>query len=325
MKLIPEWLPHAYCCVAWPCNKDLYGDFIYDAQIEIANLVNEISSDEKILLFCNSRDMVECKKIVSNTNIYFIDVPLDDSWMRDIAPIFLRNFNQLESISFEFNGYGKYPNFCNDNKISNFISDRLNIKYLKSNIVLEGGAITYDEEGNLFTTESVLLNKNRNNHLSKIQFEDELIRLLGVNKVIWLPEGLVGDDTDGHIDNLLCPVGNKNYLLASTDNKDDENFNILKNNKILIKDYFKDSANIIDIPIPDPIIFNGIKLVSSYINFYYTENKIILPKFIVPQDQIVYEIFTSLFPDKSIIMLDTRNINYGGGNIHCVTMNVPKI
>ena len=245
--------------------------------------------------------------------------------MRDIAPIFLRNFNQLESISFEFNGYGKYPNFSNDNKISNFISDRLNIKYLKSNIVLEGGAITYDEEGNLFTTESVLLNKNRNNHLSKIQFEDELIRLLGVNKVIWLPEGLVGDDTDGHIDNLLCPVGNKNYLLASTDNKDDENFNILKNNKFIIKDYFKDSANIIDIPIPDPIIFNGIKLVSSYINFYYTENKIILPKFMVPQDQIVYEIFTSLFPDKSIIMLDTRNINYGGGNIHCVTMNVPKI
>ena len=245
--------------------------------------------------------------------------------MRDIAPIFLRNFNQLESISFEFNGYGKYPNFSNDNKISNFISDRLNIKYLKSNIVLEGGAITYDEEGNLFTTESVLLNKNRNNHLSKIQFEDELIRLLGVNKVIWLPEGLVGDDTDGHIDNLLCPVGNKNYLLASTDNTDDENFNILKNNKFLIKDHFKDSANIIDIPIPDPIIFNGIKLVSSYINFYYTENKIILPKFMVPQDQIVYEIFTSLFPDKSIIMLDTRNINYGGGNIHCVTMNVPKI
>ena len=325
MKLIPEWLPHAYCCVAWPCNKDLYGDFIYEAQIEIANLVNEISSDEKILLFCNPRDIVECKKIVSNTNIYFIDVPLDDSWMRDIAPIFLRNFNQLESISFEFNGYGKYPNFSNDNKISNFISDRLNIKYVKSNIVLEGGAITYDEEGNLFTTESVLLNKNRNNHFSKIQFEDELIRLLGVNKVIWLPEGLVGDDTDGHIDNLLCPVGNKNYLLASTDNKDDENFNILKNNKFLIKNYFKDSAKIIDIPIPDPIFFNGIKLVSSYINFYYTENKIILPKFMVPQDQIVYEIFTSLFPDKSIIMLDTRNINYGGGNIHCVTMNVPKI
>ncbi|MDA1284302.1 MAG: agmatine deiminase family protein, partial [Proteobacteria bacterium] len=87
----------------------------------------------------------------------------------------------------------------------------------------------------------------------------------------------------------------------------------------------KDAANIIDIPIPDPIIFNGKKLVSSYINFYFTENKIILPKFMVPQDQIVYEIFSSVFPKKSIIMIDTRNINIGGGNIHCVTMNVPKI
>mgnify|MGYP002628301823 CR=1 FL=1 len=325
MKLIPEWLPHESCCIAWPCNHELYGNVLGEAKIEIANLINEISSDEKVLLFCNPSDLIECRKIVGNSEVDFIEVPLDDSWMRDIAPIFINNSNRLESICFEFNGYGKYSKFSNDNQISNFISRKLNINHLSVNLVLEGGAITYDEDGNLFTTENVLLNKNRNNNFSKDQFEIELAKLFDVKNIIWLPEGLIGDDTDGHVDNLICPIGNKKYLLATTDNKNNENYNILKKNKVILQDYFKSNAQLIDIPIPDQIVFKEKKLVSSYINFYFTENKIILPKFNVYQDSIVYELFSSLFPKKSIIMLDTRNINYGGGNIHCVTMNVPKI
>jgi len=325
MKLIPEWLPHDSCCIAWPCNHELYGNVLGEAKIEIANLINEISSDEKVLLFCNPSDLIECRKIVGNSEVDFIEVPLDDSWMRDIAPIFINNSNRLESICFEFNGYGKYSKFSNDNQISNFISRKLNINHLSVNLVLEGGAITYDEDGNLFTTENVLLNKNRNNNFSKDQFEIELAKLFDVKNIIWLPEGLIGDDTDGHVDNLICPIGNKKYLLATTDNKNNENYNILKKNKVILQDYFKSNAQLIDIPIPDQIVFKEKKLVSSYINFYFTENKIILPKFNVYQDSIVYELFSSLFPKKSIIMLDTRNINYGGGNIHCVTMNVPKI
>lgn len=325
MKLIPEWLPHESCCIAWPCNHELYGNVLGEAKIEIANLINEISSDEKVLLFCNPSDLIECRKIVGNSEVDFIEVPLDDSWMRDIAPIFINNSNRLESICFEFNGYGKYSKFSNDNQISNFISRKLNINHLSVNLVLEGGAITYDEDGNLFTTENVLLNKNRNNNFSKDQFEIELAKLFDVKNIIWLPEGLIGDDTDGHVDNLICPIGNKKYLLATTDNKNNENYNILKKNKVILQDHFKSNAQLIDIPIPDQIVFKEKKLVSSYINFYFTENKIILPKFNVYQDSIVYELFSSLFPKKSIIMLDTRNINYGGGNIHCVTMNVPKI
>ena len=325
MKLIPEWLPHESCCIAWPCNHELYGNVLGEAKIEIANLINEISSDEKVLLFCNPSDLIECRKIVGNSEVDYIEVPLDDSWMRDIAPIFINNSKRLESICFEFNGYGKYSKFSNDNQISNFISRKLNINHLSVNLVLEGGAITYDEDGNLFTTENVLLNKNRNNNFSKDQFEIELAKLFDVKNIIWLPEGLMGDDTDGHVDNLICPIGNKKYLLATTDNKNNANYNILKKNKVILQDHFKSNAQLIDIPIPDQIVFKEKKLVSSYINFYFTENKIILPKFNVYQDSIVYELFSSLFPKKSIIMLDTRNINYGGGNIHCVTMNVPKI
>ena len=93
MKLIPEWLPHESCCIAWPCNHELYGNALGEAKIEIANLINEISSDEKVLLFCNPSDLLECRKIVGNSEVDFIEVPLDDSWMRDIAPIFINNSN----------------------------------------------------------------------------------------------------------------------------------------------------------------------------------------------------------------------------------------
>mgnify|MGYP001180065648 CR=1 FL=1 len=325
MKLIPEWLPHKYCCVAWPCNKELYGEVLYDAKLELAKVINEISLDEKVLLFCNKSDITEARKIIDNKNIELVIANLDDSWMRDIAPIFLENNKKLESICFEFNGYGKYPNYKNDNRLGNLISQKLNIKSINSDIVLEGGAITYDEEGNLFTTESALLNKNRKNKLSKKEFENKLIELLGVKNIIWFPEGLVADDTDGHIDNLICPIGNKTYLIASSKDTTSPNYNILKKNIEVMNNSFKHDINLIEIPIPEHVLFHQKKLVASYINFYFTNNKIILPKFSVPQDEEVFDIFNSLFPKKTIIMISTKAINYGGGNIHCVTMNVPKI
>ena len=210
MKLIPEWKDHSYCLIAWPCNLDLYGSQINKAKIEIANLANQISEEEKVNMYCNSADYRECTTLISNKSISIIETKLDDSWMRDIAPIFYKEKNSLNAISFNFNGYGKYPEFKNDNKVSEFICSNLNIPYFKNNLTLEGGAITYDDKGNLFTTESVLLNPNRKNE-SKTIIEDQLLKLFDLNKIIWIPEGLQGDDTDGHIDNIFCPIGTVSY------------------------------------------------------------------------------------------------------------------
>ena len=327
MKLIPEWKDHSCCLMAWPCNLELYGSQINKARIEIANLANQISEEEKVNIYCNSNDYSECATLISNNSISIIETRLDDSWMRDIAPIFYKEKNSLNAISFNFNGYGKYPDFENDNKVSEFICSHLNIPYFKNNLTLEGGAITYDDKGNLFTTESVLLNPNRKNQ-SKNIIEQQLLKLFDLNKIIWISEGLQGDDTDGHIDNIFCPIGNDKYLIAYTKQNDSSNFSVLEKSKKILEDelIFQNPKNqIIEIPLPSEIIINQKKIIASYINFYFTKNSIFVPKFNVKEDDEVYDIFQSVFVDKKIKMVETSYINYGGGNIHCITMNIPKI
>ena len=327
MKLIPEWYDHERCLIAWPCNLELYGSQIHSARKEISNLANQLSEEEPVYIYCNSQDIKDCRLTVSNQKISIIEVNLDDSWMRDIAPIFYKEEQQLKSINFNFNGYGKYPNYKNDNLLSDFICDQFKIPYKNSSITLEGGGITYDDQGNLFTTESVLLNSNRNN-LSKQFLEEELKKQFSLKNVIWLKEGLFGDDTDGHIDNIFCPIGNDQYLIASTKDNTSKNYNILQEAKELVEEYLSKlnpKIEIIEIPLPSEIEIDNKVLVASYINFYFCKNSLLVPKFNVDEDLEVYDIFQSLFPSKKIKMIETSNINYGGGNIHCVTMNMPKI
>jgi len=273
MRLIPEWNNHTNCLIAWPCNQDLYGNRLHQARIEIANLANQISEEEEVYIYCNKIDYKKCSKMISNKNISIFETNLDDSWMRDIAPIFFRDGIKLSAANFNFNGYGKYPNFKNDNQISKYICDQFNIKSIEVDLTLEGGGITYDDNGNLFTTESVLLNPNRKNY------------------------------SKNYIDQTLTEIFDLEQFFLS------QNIN----------------AEIIQIPLPSEIMIENKRLVASYLNFYFSKKSIIIPKFNVKEDEEIYDIFKSLFSDKNIKMIETKNINYGGGNIHCVTMNVPKI
>ena len=327
MKLIPEWHEHESCLIAWPCNNDLYGDIISEARREVANIIIEIAKTEKVIVLCNEEDIIEVKKNIQAKNIIILSCKLDDSWVRDIAPIFFTEDKKIKSVNFKFNGYGKYLNFQKDNKVSEFISNYLKIPSIFSDIVLEGGAITYDDNSNLFSTKNVIFNKNRKQMLSKEKILNELKKLFKLKQIFLFDNGLLKDDTDGHVDNLLCPIGKNKYLIADT-NKFNSNYDILnKNKKDLISffDYTKQKFELISIPLPSNKKINNKPLVSSYINFYFTSNKIILPKFNVKEDYEVETIFKDLFPNKEIVMIETSNINYGGGNIHCITMNIPKI
>lgn len=327
MKLIPEWHEHESCLIAWPCNIDLYGDIISEARREVANIIIEIAKTEKVIVLCNEEDIIEVKKNIQAKNIIILSCKLDDSWVRDIAPIFFTEDKKIKSVNFKFNGYGKYLNFQKDNKVSKFISNYLKIPSIFSDIVLEGGAITYDDNSNLFSTKNVIFNKNRKQMLSKEKILNELKKLFKLKQIFLFDNGLLDDDTDGHVDNLLCPIGKNKYLIADT-NKFNSNYDILnKNKKDLISffDYTKQKFELISIPLPSNKKINNKTLVSSYINFYFTSNKIILPKFNVKEDYEVETIFKDLFPNKEIVMIETSNINYGGGNIHCITMNIPKI
>ncbi len=327
MKLIPEWHEHQYCLIAWPCNKDLYGKIINKARDEVANVINEIAKTEQVIVLSNKEDINEIQNKTDHKNIDIIECKLDDSWMRDIAPIFYNENEKLKSISFEFNGYGKYPDYLNDNKISKFISSYLNIPTTTSDLVIEGGAITYDDKKNLFSTKNVIFNKNRKQKHNSEYIIKELKLLFDLNYIFLFENGLMEDDTDGHVDNLLSPIGKNQYLIATT-HKLDPNYEILEKNKADLIKFFRDTNqtfDLIEVPLPTRKKINNKNIISSYINFYFSKNKIILPKFNVKEDNEVKLIFEKLFPNREIVMLETENINYGGGNIHCITMNVPKI
>ena len=327
MKLIPEWYEHQYCLIAWPCNKDLYGKIINKARDEVANVINEIAKTEHVIVLSNKEDINEIQNKTDHKNIDIIECKLDDSWMRDIAPIFYNEDEKLKSISFEFNGYGKYPDYLNDNKISKFISSYLNIPTITSDLVIEGGAITYDDKKNLFSTKNVIFNKNRKQKHNSEYIIIELKLLFDLNYIFLFENGLMEDDTDGHVDNLLCPIGKNQYLIATT-HKLDPNYEILEKNKADLIKFFRDTNqtfDLIEVPLPTRKKINNKNIISSYINFYFSKNKIILPKFNVKEDNEVKLTFEKLFPNREIMMLETENINYGGGNIHCITMNVPKI
>ena len=327
MKLIPEWYEHQYCLIAWPCNKDLYGKFINKARDEVANVINEIAKTEHVIVLSNKEDINEIQNKTDHKNIDIVECKLDDSWMRDIAPIFYNENEKLKSISFEFNGYGKYPDYLNDNKISKFISNYLNIPTKISDLVIEGGAITYDDKKNLFSTKNVIFNKNRKQKHNSEYIIKELKLLFDLNYIFLFENGLMEDDTDGHVDNLLCPIGKNQYLIATT-HKLDPNYEILEKNKADLIKFFRDTNqtfDLIEVPLPTRKKINNKNIISSYINFYFSKNKIILPKFNVKEDNEVKLTFEKLFPNREIMMLETENINYGGGNIHCITMNVPKI
>ena len=327
MKLIPEWYEHQYCLIAWPCNKDLYGKIINKARDEVANVINEIAKTEHVIVLSNKEDINEIQNKTDHKNIDIIECKLDDSWMRDIAPIFYNEDEKLKSISFEFNGYGKYPDYLNDNKISKFISNYLNIPTKISDLVIEGGAITYDDKKNLFSTKNVIFNKNRKQKHNSEYIIKELKLLFDLNYIFLFENGLMEDDTDGHVDNLLSPIGKNQYLIATT-HKLDPNYEILEKNKADLIKFFRDTNqtfDLIEVPLPTRKKINNKNIISSYINFYFSKNKIILPKFNVKEDNEVKLIFEKLFPNREIMMLETENINYGGGNIHCITMNVPKI
>ena len=327
MKLIPEWHEHQYCLIAWPCNKDLYGKIINKARDEVANVINEIAKTEHVIVLSNKEDINEIQNKTDHKNIDIIECKLDDSWMRDIAPIFYKEDEKLKSISFEFNGYGKYSDYLNDNKISKFISNYLNIPTKISDLVIEGGAITYDDKKNLFSTKNVIFNKNRKQKHNSEYIIKELKLLFDLNYIFLFENGLMEDDTDGHVDNLLCPIGKNQYLIATT-HKLDPNYEILEKNKADLIKFFRDTNqtfDLIEVPLPTRKKINNKNIISSYINFYFSKNKIILPKFNVKEDNEVKLTFEKLFPNREIMMLETENINYGGGNIHCITMNVPKI
>lgn len=284
-------------------------------------------------------------------NIYPIKIKYNDSWARDNCPIFLTNQDKLRAVDFRFNAWGGdvdglYSNYKDDDLLSGKLLKHFGIeRYYLDDFVLEGGSIHVDGEKTCLVTKACLLSKGRNPNLSQLEIEETLKTYLGVNKVIWLDNGIYEDETNEHIDNMACFIKPGVVALAWCDDKDDPQYKYSMSAYKTLKnstDAMGRKFEIVKIKLPKPLYMDdkeakgikvgnydaksrpaGSRLAASYINFYQGEKFVIMPGFGVKEDKLAKEKIQSLYPNKKVIQINTREILLGGGNIHCITMQIP--
>lgn len=325
-----EWAKHKATYISWPAYRAIWNDAYDEITATYAALAKTISRFEPVRLLTAPKDLDVVYERIGRTelNISIISVDIDDGWVRDNGPIYVSDDMGIQKIiKWRFNAWGgNYLNFDNDARLPAVVAKMDGIDYIDAPLVLEGGAICVDGEGTLLTTESVVLNPNRNPGLSKKQAEEYLKHYLGAKKVIWLPQGLCSDETDGHIDNIAAFVTPGSVVMLTCEDMNDENYHILKENMTIIsreKDARGRSLNITKIKQPDPIFFGQKRLTASYINFYFVNGGILVPSFGQNGDSEALEIIRRVVQNRFVVPFRSDRLIIGGGGIHCITQQRP--
>ena len=334
--LPPEWYRHRGTITTYPQSKEDFFSDLGEVQEQFLEFVKYISYSEKLFINVNNIDNKnELEKKLKKKDIQNVEIfinPTNDVWCRDNCPIFVKDKNgKTVALKFRFNAWGGKYNYELDEEAGNKITQFLNIPKINIDMVLEGGSIDVNGNGSLLTTESCLLNKNRNPNLTKKEIEDKLKFYFGVKNILWLENGIVGDDTDGHIDDITRFVSSDTILTAIETDKNDDNYEILKESYHRLK-HFKDinskNFNVITVPMPEPIYYQypdeteKRRLPASYINFYITNKFVLVPIFNCDRDREAINIIQSVFKDRKVVGLKADKIIIGLGAFHCLTQQV---
>lgn len=323
-----EWAPHSGCLVSWPCKEETWCGFVTQVKRAFAEVITAISQFEPVFVLSDPSTTKEARRMVGEET-EIIELPLDDSWIRDNGPVFVSSAKgDLAVVQFGFNGWGeRFPPYDRDARVPELLADMGGFKRYAAPMVLEGGAISVDGEGTLLTTESCLLNQNRNPGLSRQRIDETLESFLGIRKVLWLRQGIHKSMIDGHIDGIAAFVGPSKVILASTDDDSDPNRAIMKDNRDRLEtmsDAKGRSIEIIDFPMPRLREIAGNRIAPCYTNFYVANGGVIAPMFGEPTDRSVLEILRGLFANREIIGVRSEYIGVGGGEIHCITQQIPR-
>lgn len=338
-----EWEPHAAIWLAWPYDEISFPGRVAKVQGDVIKIISAIHQSEPVeLLVLNEQIKVDVQTKLSQAGIdlskvNFRIVNYIDGWMRDCGPIFVRdNSGKPAMVKWIFNVWGgKFPDLLPDDKLPYAIKTWLGLPMQEPQLVLEGGAIDVNGAGLCLTTEQCLLNENRNLGKTKKDIEKFLRDYLGVQKTIWLYQGLVNDHTDGHIDELARFVGPNKIVCAYEADPQDENYAILKNNYETLQaatNLDGEPFEIIKLPMPHkffPEVVAGqtksdTKAPVSYTNFYIGNKVVLAATFNDPGDQQALDILQSCFPGRKVVGIDCSDIIYGGGAIHCMTQQQPS-
>ena len=323
-----EWAPHARCWMAWPCRAELWRQNLGTARAAYAAVAKAIARFEPVTMVTRLGDAAAARDVLGN-GIPILELPLNDSWMRDIGPTFLVNSTGgLAGAAWQFNAWGgKYKDYGDDARLAGRLLRQLGLPCFEAPFVLEGGAIHVDGEGTALVTEQCLLNPNRNPALKKADVEAHLRDWLGVETVIWLGQGLVDDETDGHVDNLACFAKPGVVLALSEDDYLEPNFGALSDNlERLAKATDAKGRALTVIPIHQPAERRvaGKRLALSYINFYRANGGLVVPRFEDARDRTAQDQLAQVFPELKITSVAALDIVRGGGGIHCITQQQPR-
>ncbi len=333
-----EWHPHRATWLTFPHNDASWqGDRIHKMRPQYLALIKAISKGEQVGIVANSEALK--KQIVSALKDFEVDLnkiefvikPTNDAWCRDHGPAFLINADTKEKIivNWGHNAWGgKYPPYDDDNRTPIAIADFLNLPYVTPEIIMEGGSVEFNGAGTILTSKSCLLNPNRNPDLNQGQIEQYLYDYYGAEQVLWVEDGIVGDDTDGHIDDTTRFVNENTVIACVETDRGDENYEVLQTNLKMMKEMRLlngKQLNIIELPMPKAVVIDGFRTPGSYANFLICNAGVIVPIFNNPNDDQAIQIIQSAFPDRKIIPLPSTEIIWGQGSFHCLTQQEPSI
>jgi len=335
-----EWSPHSATMMIWPHNRATWpGKHLDEAQMVFRQMIRTLLKYEPVCLFVNDKIIQQRAEATLGGlgslpySCTFVTAPVNDVWARDSGPITVQNQADGSYLltDWEFNSWGeKYSPWDNDNELPGRVADRFGLRTVKPGIVLEGGSIETNGEGLFITTESVLLNPNRNPGHNKREIEQILSRYLGAKKIIWLKEGLAGDDTDGHVDDLTRFVNKNTVVTAISDSPKSPNYHPLRENLSILQNSTgvgNKPLQVIPIPMPNtttqtPAVDGSTHLPCSYANFYIANGAVLIPLYDEATDPHVLDLFSDLFPERSIEGIPCSGLVWGQGSIHCVTQQL---
>jgi agmatine deiminase len=326
-RMPAEWEPHAATWLSWPRNKKSWPGHFEPIPGVWAELAATLAQSEPVHICAGGDDvMAEARRLVGHlANVTLHDIPTNDAWMRDHGPMFLVGPRGAEPamVDWNYNAWGgKYPPFDHDDAVPRLINKGLRFLRFEPGIVLEGGAVDFNGRGSVLTTEQCLLNENRNSHLGRADMERYLLDYCAARNVVWLGEGIVGDDTDGHIDELARFVNPRTVVCVVEQDPRDENYAPLQDNLRrlqLAKDEEGRSLEVVPLPMPAALFCDDQRLPASYCNFYIANKVVVAAQFDCPADAIVLDTLTKLFPDRRVVGQRAVELVWGLGAFHCIT------
>src|SRR5213592_1873218 len=329
-RLPAEWERHEATWISWPRREGISFPGSFDRVLPAlrAMVAALIKSERVCINVCNGAHEAEAMEVLRDLDparITFHRIPTNEPWCRDHGPIFLTRNKQpgLAIVDWDYNAWGgKYPPCDLDEVVPTRVGEIMDVPVFYPRMILEGGSIEVNGAGALLTSESCLLNKNRNPQLTRDQIEQRLRDYLGVHQILWLGQGIEGDDTDGHIDDLARFVSETKVVTVVEEDSDDANYQPLQDNLNRLSGF---GLDIVILPMPKKMVREGQRLPASYANFYIANSCVLVPTFADPADERALSILRDCFPNRRLVGIDSRELIWGLGTFHCLTQQQPKV